>query len=175
MKALLVIDVQNGLVDQGDFREEISLMDKMITDFNQDGSPVLFMKHSDEDEDSPLLKGSDGTRLHPSIEGYADLVIEKQTPSSFFNTDLSEELERRGVDHLFITGFNTEFCCMFTAIAAYDRGYEVTFVEDATATVNSGDTYEMAGLDIKDFVGTVLSWSDVIEVVKYEEYVEKYT
>ncbi|WP_079478878.1 isochorismatase family protein [Halobacillus salinus] len=175
MKALLVIDVQNGLVDQGDFREELSLMEKMITDFNQDGSPVLFMKHSDEDEDSPLREGSEGARLHHSIERYADLVIEKRTPSSFFKTNLSDELERRDVDHLFITGFNTEFCCMYTAIAAYDRGYEVTFVEDATATVNSGDTYEMAGLDIKDFVGTVLSWSDLVEVIKYEEYAVKYS
>jgi nicotinamidase-related amidase len=63
---------------------------------------------------------------------------------------------------------------MFTAIAAFDRGYNVTFVEDATGTVNTEETYEMQGLDIRDFVGSVLNWSSVVEVLDYEEYVEMY-
>ena len=112
--------------------------------------------------------------MHPSIKEYADIIIEKKTPSAFFQTELSDKLEQLGVDHLFITGFNTEFCCQFTAIAAYDRGYRVTFIEDATGTVNDEATYEMKGLDVKDFVGTVLHWSNVIEVLDLEEYVENY-
>ena len=63
---------------------------------------------------------------------------------------------------------------MFTAISAFDRGYQVTFIEDATGTANTDETYEMEGLDIKDFVGTVLHWSNAIEVLDYEEYVEEY-
>ncbi len=63
---------------------------------------------------------------------------------------------------------------MFTAISAFDRGFKVTFIEDATGTVNNDETYEMKGLDIKDFVGTVLHWSDLIEVLDFEEYVEIY-
>ncbi|GAB3807359.1 hypothetical protein GCM10028868_37170 [Virgibacillus kimchii] len=63
---------------------------------------------------------------------------------------------------------------MFTAITGFDRGYQITFIEDATGTVNTDETYEMRGLDIRDFVGTVLHWSDVIEVLNYEEYVETY-
>ena len=101
-------------------------------------------------------------------------MIEKHTPSSFYQTNLAEHLEELAVDHLFITGFNTEFCCMFTAIAAYDRGYKVTFIEDATGTVNTDETYEMKGLDIRDFVGTVLHWSETIEVLDYEEYEKEY-
>ena len=57
---------------------------------------------------------------------------------------------------------------------SYDRGYKVTFIEDATGTVNNEETYEMPGLDIRDFVGTALHWSNVIEVLDYEEYVEVY-
>ncbi|WP_319418052.1 cysteine hydrolase family protein [Virgibacillus necropolis] len=75
------------------------------------------------------------------------------------------------VTHLFITGFNTEYCCLFTAITAFDRGYKVTFLEDATATVNTADTYEMKGLDIREFVGSVLYVSNIIEVLEYaKEY-----
>ena len=79
------------------------------------------------------------------------------------------------MDHVFITGFNTEFCCQFTAIAAYDRGYQVTFIENATGTVNDENVYEMSRLNIRDFVGTVLHWSNVIEVLDLEEYEEIYS
>lgn len=174
MKALLVIDVQNGLIEKGDFQTELSVMERVIKDFKNNGDPVIFMKHLDDDEKSPLYTGSDGSNLHDSIKNYADQVIEKQTPSSFFNTNLSDVLKDFGVTHLFITGFNTEYCCMFTAIAAFDRGYKVTFLEDATATVNTDEIYEMKGLDINDFVGSVLYASNVIEVLDDEEYVEKY-
>lgn len=174
MKALLVIDVQNGIVNFGDFKEELSLMENVIKDFKNNNKPVIFMRHLDDEKESPLYKHSAGSELHSSLKGYADYVYEKQTPSSFFNTKLSNTLEKLDIDHLFITGFNTEFCCMFTAIAAFDRGYKVTFIENATGTVNTGETYEMHGLDIKDFVGTVLHWSNAIEVLDYEEYVEEY-
>lgn len=174
MRALLVIDVQNGIINMGDFKEEISLIENMIKDFKENSSPVIFMRHLDDTEDSPLYKHSVGSELHSSLKDYADYIIEKQTPSSFFNTQLSNTLEKLGVDHIFITGFNTEFCCMFTAISGFDRGFKVTFIENATGTVNTDETYEMQGLDIKDFIGSVLHWSNVIEVLDYEEYVEKY-
>lgn len=174
MNALLVIDVQNGIVELGDFKEELSRMEYIIEDFEENKDPVIFIRHTDDDEGSPLYKDSAGSELHHSLKDYADQVIEKQTPSSFFNTELSDVLEELGVEHLFIIGFNTELCCMFTAIAAYDRGYKVTFIEEATGTVNTEETYEMRGLDIRDFVGTVLHWSDVIEVLNYDEYVEEY-
>ena len=172
MKALLVIDVQNGIVNFGDFKEELSLMENVIKDFKGNNNPVIFMRHLDDAEESSLYKHSVGSELHSSLKDYADCVLEKQTPSSFFNTELSNTLEKLGVNHLFITGFNTEFCCMFTAISAFDRGYKVTFIENATGTVNTDETYEMQGLDIKDFVGTVLHWSNAIEVLDYEEYLK---
>ena len=174
MKALLVIDVQNGIVKYGDFKQELSLMECVIKDFKESSSPVIFIRHFDDSKESPLCRDSVGSELHNSLKDYADYVIEKQTPSSFFNTELSNTLEKLGVDHLFIIGFETEFCCMFTAISAFDRGYKVTFIKDATGTCNTDETYDMQGLDIKNFVGKVLKWSSVIEVLNYEEYVEVY-
>lgn len=174
MKALLVIDVQNGIVNSGDFKEEISIIENIINDFKNNHLPVIFMRHIDEDERSPLYRGSVGSELHDSLKIYADYVLEKQTPSSFYKTDLTQTLENLGIEQLFITGFNTEFCCMFTAIAAFDRGFKVTYIKNATGTENTEETYEMPGLDIKNFVGTVLKWSDVIEVLNYDEYVEEY-
>lgn len=174
MKALLVIDVQNGIVEMGNFSEELAVINNLISDFKQQNLPVIFMKHVADDPENPLYYESQGAEIHDSVKELAEVVIEKQTPSSFYQTKLAETLELAGVKHLFISGFNAEFCPQFTAIAAFDRGYQVTFIEDAVGTINSEDTYEMPGLDIKEFVATALHWSNVIEVLDYEEYLEVY-
>lgn len=174
MQALLVIDVQNGIVNFKDFTEELTLIQTIMKDFKRNHQPVICIRHIDEEPESPLYLESAGSELHETVKDKGDYLIEKKTPSAFFQTALSDLLDKLEVNHLFITGFNTEFCCMFTAIAAYDRGFKVTFIEDATGTANDGETYEMEGLDIRDFVGTVLHWSDAIEVLDYEEYIELY-
>lgn len=174
MKALLVIDFQKGFLQLGDFSHEKSKVESLIKDFKRDEEPVIFIRHIEENKDDPIAHGTDGADIDSDLVEYADDIIDKRTPSAFFKTNLQEKLDRLGVDHVFITGFNTEFCAQFTAIAAYDRGFKVTFIEDATATVNNDETYEFPGLDIRDFVGTVLNWSSVIEVLDYEEYIEEY-
>lgn len=170
MRALLVIDVQNTIVESRNFQPELNKIESIIKDFKEKKEPVIFIRNIEDKETSLFYKYSIGSELHHSLKEYADIVIEKRTPSAFFQTNLNDKLEQLGVEHLLITGFNTEFCCQFTAIAAYDRGYQVTFIEDATGTVNDEETYEMKGLDITDFVGTVLHWSNIIEVLDFEEY-----
>lgn len=174
MKALLVIDVQNVIVNHGDFSDELAKIEKAIQHFKTQNYPVVFIQQLEESEESPFYRHSSGAELVSSLKHFPDYVVEKNTPSSFSNTKLPKLLDELSVEHLFITGFNTEFCCLFTAIAAFDRGYKVTFIEDATGTVNTGENYEFPGLDIKDFIGTVLSWSNVIEVLYFDEYVEHY-
>ncbi|WP_046214501.1 isochorismatase family protein [Paenibacillus wulumuqiensis] len=177
MQALLVIDVQNGIVNYGDhdFQPELIRMEQIIQDYRQAGQPVIFLRHVDERPEHPLYRGSEGGAIHPSLQPYADQVIEKSTPSAFFQTELAGVLEGLGVNHVCIVGFEAEFCCMFTSIAAYDRGYRVTLVQDATGTTNTADSYEMPGLDVRSLVGKVLHWSEVIEVLDYDQYREKYS
>ncbi|WP_026905873.1 cysteine hydrolase family protein [Paucisalibacillus globulus] len=173
-KALLVIDVQNGIVNFKDFSEELKIIEQIIKDFKEAKNPVIFVQHFDRQKESSLHCDAEGSKLYPKLKDYADLVVKKESPSAFFKTNLGSILDKLGVEQLFITGFNTEFCCMFTAISAYDRGYKVTFIENATGTCNIGDTYEMNDLDIRDFVGTVLHWSEAVEVLDFEEYNEVY-
>ncbi|MBP2001676.1 nicotinamidase-related amidase [Paenibacillus shirakamiensis] len=174
MKALLVIDVQKGIVDTRDFNLELSVMKQIIQDFKASQLPIICLKHIDNSEGSLLHNDSEGSELHEAIKNCADLVIEKQTPSAFFNTDLSIHLQRLDIDHLFLIGFETEFCCMFTAISAYDRGYSVTFLQEAIGTTNTDDSYQMPGIDIDRFVSNILLWSNVIEVIDHRQYLEKY-
>jgi len=177
MKALLVMDPQKGFLEQKDFTSELSKITEIIQDFKKDKQKVIIFKHIDSAElspDSPVLEGSEGSEIYPQFKKLADQIIEKTTPSGFKKTNLQEILQGSNINHIFIVGFNTEFCCLFTAISGDERGYKVTFIEDATGTVNTDATYEMPGLDIRDMVGSILNWSNQIEVLYYDEYVEKY-
>jgi nicotinamidase-related amidase len=42
MEALLVIDVQNGIVKTGDFSDELQKIEKVIKNFKDRGRPVIF-------------------------------------------------------------------------------------------------------------------------------------
>lgn len=69
MKALLVIDVQNGIVKLGDFKEELLLMEHVMKDFKENNLPVIFIRHLDADVQSSLHKDSIGSELHISLKG----------------------------------------------------------------------------------------------------------
>ncbi|MBF1722282.1 isochorismatase family protein [Streptococcus sp.] len=86
----------------------------------------------------------------------SDYIIIKASSNVFQSQDLNNILAKHQVDEVIITGFNAEYCCLFIAVVGIDRGYKITYIEDATASVNNGDTYEMLGLDIVDFVGCIL-------------------
>src|SRR5690625_5739703 len=158
----------------GDFSQEKQKIQQLIKDFKQKEWAIIFLEHIDEHELSPIGVGNVGSEIDSDLKKDAHHVIEKRTPSAFFKTELNKLLQSLKVDHVFITGFNTEFCPQFTAISAFDRGYQVTFIEDATATVNDDKVYELQGLDIGEFVGSVLHWSSVIDVLYFAEYVDEY-
>ncbi len=171
MEALLVIDTQNGLLDKKDFSEEIRKIKNLIAYFKNNNSIVIFTKHIDRDEKSIFYEGSYSSEILEDFKEHPNYVITKETPDSFFNTNLDSILKELNIDHIFICGFNTEYCCLFTAISAFTRGYKVTFVEDATGSVCDENTYEMPGLDIRDFIGSILNWSNVIEDLYCEELI----
>ena len=62
-----------------------------------------------------------------------DLIIDKDTYSAFYQTDLEDEFRRSGVSDLIICGVFTNCCCETTARAAFVFDYRVFFVADATA------------------------------------------
>ncbi len=170
MQALLVIDLQKGIVLQKEFDETVNKIRWLIDHFKSKGRPVIFTKHIDDDPESNLYKECEGIEIIENLEEKADYVVQKHTPDSFLKTNLEKILTEEKVTELVICGFNTEYCCMFTAIVAADKGFNVCFIEDATGTVCDEETYEMPGLDINDFVGSVLNWSNIVTVKYLEEY-----
>lgn len=167
MKALLMIDFQNGFI-QG-YEEMVKKTHTLAKTFKDNNDKVIAFKHIENIEGSPIEASTDGAEIPVSLSDIADVIIDKKFPISFKGTELQSYLEMHDISELYITGFNMEFCILFTSISATDRGYDVTVIEDLCGTVNNGDTYEMNDLDINDFVGTVIDWSGVIKNLYLEE------
>ncbi|PMD18992.1 Isochorismatase hydrolase [Hyaloscypha hepaticicola] len=71
--------------------------------------------------------------LEPSLEN-GDVVVSKHwSSSSFQNTDLDYQLRQRDITNLVMGGLTSNTCLESTARYAYEFGYHVTMLKDATA------------------------------------------
>ncbi|MEJ0043050.1 MAG: isochorismatase family protein [Rhizomicrobium sp.] len=104
------------------------------------GVPVLYVQHHDLDEpDHPLKPGLPGFAFHDAIAPQpGDDVTVKHKSSAFHGTDFDAKLKARGIDHLVVTGMQSEFCVNSAIRGAYERDYRITLVSDAHST---GDTH----------------------------------
>ena len=84
------------------------------------------------------------------------VVAGKSTLCGFNNTDLEKILEKANIKNVVIGGFLTNFCVESTARTAYDRGYGVTVIKDATAATSS-DEQNYAEEKIFPLLGQTLS------------------
>ena len=132
---LLVIDVQIGLVT-GAFREKetVTAINATIDRVDGAGGVVYFIQHCHASY-QPMMKGSPGWALHPDLQIHRNaLYLEKTASDAFFETDLNEQLQRHGVDTLYVTGLQTEYCVDTTCRAALSHGFNVILVSDAHTT-----------------------------------------
>jgi len=84
------------------------------------------------------------------------VVAGKSTLCGFNNTNLEKILEETNIKNVVIGGFLTNFCVESTARTAYDKGYGVTVIKDATAA-NSSDEQNYVEEKIFPLLGQTLS------------------
>ncbi len=95
-------------------------------------TPENWARRSEE-----LSESHPGFALWPELEtSETDLFVKKTRYSCFISgsSNLDEEMKRRGVDTLLITGVATNVCCESTARDAMMLNYRTTMVADALAT-----------------------------------------
>ncbi len=130
--ALLVIDVQNGVVLNAFEKDAVVVqINKAIDSARANDLPVIWVQHSEEE--MPI--GSDYWQIIPELvpEDH-DALIEKIHGSSFVETDLAEILQEHDISHLYVTGAQSENCVHATTVDALKRGYRVSLVSDAHTT-----------------------------------------
>lgn len=130
--ALLVIDVQNGVVGGAHERDAvISTIAGLVQRARAGGVPVVWVAHSSDE----LPRGSEAWQYVPELPRRdGEPLVHKRYGDSFEDTELEALLAERGVGRLVVTGAQTDACIRSTLHGAFVRGYDVTLVTDAHTT-----------------------------------------
>lgn len=130
--ALLVIDVQNGVVSGAHNRDGvIANINTLVDKARAADVPVVWVQHSDQH----LQRDSDNWEYVPElVRRDAEPLVHKSYGDSFEGTDLEAVLAERAVGRLVVTGAQTDACIRSTIHGAFVRGYDVTLVGDAHTT-----------------------------------------
>ena len=130
--ALLVVDVQNGVVEGAHERDAVvANVGSLVEKARREQVPVVWVQHSSEQ----LAQGSDAWRIVPELNpGDAEPLVEKRYGDSFEDTTLESVLSGLGVGRLVVVGAQTDACIRATLHGALVRGYDATLVSDAHTT-----------------------------------------
>jgi nicotinamidase-related amidase len=130
--ALLVIDVQNGVVGGTHNRDDvIANINTLLEKARAEDVPVVWVQHSDDN----LPRDSESWQYVPElVRREAEPLVHKSYGDSFEGTDLEDLLAERRVGRLVVTGAQTDACVRSTLHGAFVRGYDVTLVGDAHTT-----------------------------------------
>jgi nicotinamidase/pyrazinamidase len=157
--ALLVTDIQidflpGGALPIADGDEIIPVINAYIRRFNDDGAHVLASRDwhpashtSFKAQGGPwpphCIQDTEGAKFSPKLKLPGNtLVISKATDpnreaySAFDGTNLANELQKLGVNRLFVCGLATDYCVLNTVIDARKFGYETIVLLDATLGIN---------------------------------------
>jgi nicotinamidase-related amidase len=130
--ALIVIDVQNGVVERAHERDMVvANVGSLVEKARRERVPVVWVQHSSDE----LVRGSDNWRIVPELTpNDAEPLVEKKYGDSFEDTPLETVLSDLGVGRLVVVGAQTDECVRSTLHGAFVRGYDATLVSDAHTT-----------------------------------------
>jgi nicotinamidase-related amidase len=130
--ALLVIDVQNGVVEGAHERDAVvANIGNLVEKARREDVPVVWVQHSDDG----LVRGSDAWRIVPELApDDAEALVEKSYGDSFEETTLETVLSDLEVGRLVVVGAQTDQCIRSTLHGAFVRGYDAMLVSDAHTT-----------------------------------------
>jgi nicotinamidase-related amidase len=135
--ALLVIDVQNGVVGAAHDRDNVvANIGALIDKARAAGVEVVWIQHRSDD----LQPDSEPWRYVPELErDESEPLVHKAYADAFEDTELESVLAGRGIGRLVVSGAQTDECIRSTLHGAIVRGYDATLVADAHTTEDSSE------------------------------------
>jgi nicotinamidase-related amidase len=140
-KALILIDIQNDYFPGGRF--ELNQPDaaaqnakRALAYFRKKGLPVFHVQHINMNAAAPFFSADTvGVNIHTLVSPFpGERVIIKNTPDSFFNTDLLPLLNELGIEQLVICGMMSHMCVDTTVRSAKRLGFAIELLSDACTT-----------------------------------------
>lgn len=130
--ALLVVDVQAGVVEGAHRRDDVvANIAELIDKARHEQVPVVWVQHSDDN----LPRGSAAWQLAPEMRPAAgEPLVEKRYGDAFEATDLEDILAGLKAGRLIVAGAQTDACIRSTLHGAFARGYDAQLISDAHTT-----------------------------------------
>ncbi|MDR3679271.1 MAG: isochorismatase family protein [Flavipsychrobacter sp.] len=175
--ALVLIDLQNGIVNlplAKPAHEIVANAVKLVAAFRKAGLPIVIVNvnpagsaGSKTRKDAKQPAGgelpAEWFEIVPQIKTEpGDIFITKRTWGAFYDTELHEELQKRGVTGIVLAGIATSIGVEGTARGAFERGYNIAIAKDAITDMFA-DAHEHSLKYIFPRVGEVGDTDNIIE------------
>jgi nicotinamidase-related amidase len=110
--ALLVVDVQNGIVEKAYQRDAVvANVGSLVEKARREQVPIVWVQHSDEH----LSRGSDDWRIVAELTpDHTEPLVEKSYGDAFDDTTLEMVLSDLGVGRIVVVGAQTDACIRST-------------------------------------------------------------
>lgn len=133
--ALIVIDVQNGVMEES--WNPDGVVERIATLASRargEGVPVIYVQH-EIPAYPPMARGGDGWQIDARVAPHpGEMIVPKQFQDSFANTLLADILDSMDITHLVIAGAQSDACIRATTFRAMSEGWQVTLVSDCHTT-----------------------------------------
>lgn len=174
---LMIIDTQMGFNDpkwgvrnNPDAEANIA---RLLSRWRAKGLPIFHVHHDSVSPNGSFRPGSPGHLPKPEAAPLQpEPVYHKSVNSAFIGTRLEEDLRKKGITALVITGLTTNHCVSTTTRMAGNLGFDTYLVSDAAATFErahvdgrprSAEEVHLAALsDIHGEFATVLVTDEVL-------------
>lgn len=183
--ALVLIDLQRGILARDtsphSSADVLAVCVRLAERVRKAGGQVVLVHvgYSDDGMDRLTPPADQATAGGPMPPGFSelaselgpvpgDLVIMKRQWGAFYGTELELQLRRRGLTTIGLAGISTNFGVESTGRDAWERGFEVIFIEDAMAGLTSG-AHQFAVTTIFPRLGRVRSSIDVLAALGHGE------
>jgi len=156
-RALIVVDVQNDFCPGGSLAvphgdEVIAPLNQLISEFLEHGEPVFKSRdwHTPQTKHFAAYGGTwpahcvqqtPGAEFHPALLDDLHIRViskglgDENCYSAFDGTDLALQLQRLGINEVWIGGLATDYCVKQTVLDALQEGFRVKVIEEAMRAV----------------------------------------
>jgi nicotinamidase-related amidase len=154
MKALIIVDMLKDFVD-GELANPraqriVDPLKRLLAHARENGWVVVFSNDAHKPSDPELkvwgehaMEGTPGAQVIEELAPASDEITSpKRTYGAFDETGLAEELRKRGVDEVVITGQHTHICVRHSSYGALRNGFDVTVPRDAVCAFEGVDEDE---------------------------------
>ena len=159
MKALILIDIQNGLTKKKTLYNESIFFDtinSLIKSYRDSDFKIIFVQHNN----NQLKNGFSDWEIDNRIDKHEnDCVIQKKHGNAFQDTALKEILTDFGISSITVGGLVSYGCVKATCLGGLSEGFEVSLLKNGHTNWNKDAAIKISETENELVNGGVLLYN----------------